>query len=275
MLQAINLNYRGFKAAVTISLLLAIVIIFFSFYLGKHELFFLINGDLGKFGDFYFNYYTFIGDAALWIIWFAIILFLGRKQLLPLIISAFIFQTLFTQVCKQFILPKELRPTESIKNFYLGIGLDDELQSINAVPVKSKQDVYNQLRRYRRGDELTIVHVKNGIEQTNKVVLTQDVNLHLVPGVTVHSISSFPSGHSATAFTFALLLSLLSRRKLVLMIALPAATCVGYSRVYLGQHFPLDVGGGIIVAAFSVSLAIWVHQWWMKRQLKAGAPLPE
>jgi membrane-associated phospholipid phosphatase len=33
-----------------------------------------------------------------------------------------------------------------------------------------------------------------------------------------------------------------------------------YSRVYLGQHFPMDLGGGIIVAVMSVQLSIMIHQ---------------
>jgi len=30
--------------------------------------------------------------------------------------------------------------------------------------------------------------------------------------------------------------------------------------VYLGQHFPMDLGGGIIVAVMSVQLSIMIHQ---------------
>jgi membrane-associated phospholipid phosphatase len=33
-----------------------------------------------------------------------------------------------------------------------------------------------------------------------------------------------------------------------------------YSRVYLGQHFPMDLGGGIIVAVMSVQLSIMIVQ---------------
>jgi membrane-associated phospholipid phosphatase len=30
--------------------------------------------------------------------------------------------------------------------------------------------------------------------------------------------------------------------------------------VYLGQHFPMDLGGGMVVAVMSVQLSILIHQ---------------
>jgi membrane-associated phospholipid phosphatase len=84
--------------------------------------------------------------------------------------------------------------------------------------------------------------------------------IHFIEGTTIHSINSFPSGHTATAFTFTLLIALLTRSFTVNMIAFIAATIVGYTRIYQGQHFPLDVGAGIIVAVISVSIAAIVQQ---------------
>jgi membrane-associated phospholipid phosphatase len=40
--------------------------------------------------------------------------------------------------------------------------------------------------------------------------------------------------------------------------------------VYLGQHFPLDLGGGILVAIISVQLSIMIHQKISKRKIKAN-----
>jgi membrane-associated phospholipid phosphatase len=71
----------------------------------------------------------------------------------------------------------------------------------------------------------------------------------------MHQLNSFPSGHTATAFTiFLLTIYLFNQSKLILIGLLYAMLC-GYSRVYLGQHFPMDVGGGIIVAIATIEIS--------------------
>jgi membrane-associated phospholipid phosphatase len=70
--------------------------------------------------------------------------------------------------------------------------------------------------------------------------------------------ASFPSGHATVAAAVALLLALLVRgRARVLVVTLGAlfALCVGFARVYLGVHYPVDVVGGYLVAA-GVSLVV-------------------
>ena len=75
-----------------------------------------------------------------------------------------------------------------------------------------------------------------------------DLKLHAVSGVELHSSHSFPSGHTITAFAFFLSLALFSKRPLVHLLCFVAALLVGYSRIYLSQHFALDVLVGSIVA---------------------------
>ncbi len=203
----ININYKSFRIAIAISLVLAASILGLSFYLGKNKSFLLLNNDYGKAADYFFEYFTNLGDGLLWIIWLAGIFITKRKKLLHLIVSAFILTTLFTQFFKYVILPDEARPSKAIAD----------------------------------------------ISQ-----------VHFVEGVELHSINSFPSGHTATAFTFVLLIALTVERKGIMFLAIIVAMLVGYSRIYLGQHFPLDVGAGIIIAVCSVSLSVLVHKYFDK-----------
>jgi undecaprenyl-diphosphatase len=68
---------------------------------------------------------------------------------------------------------------------------------------------------------------------------------------------SFPSGHTTTAFTIALILGHFS--PLLWPFALLLATLVGLSRVALGAHFPSDVIAGMVLgcACASVVLAFY------------------
>ncbi len=80
--------------------------------------------------------------------------------------------------------------------------------------------------------------------------------------------ASFPSGHTATAFTFYLLVCLISKKSVSLWLGLMYALLVGYSRIYLAQHFPFDVAGGISAAIAAVSLSVLIINWWDKRKAK-------
>lgn len=90
--------------------------------------------------------------------------------------------------------------------------------------------------------------------------------IHIVDGVDVHSIGSFPSGHTATAFCIYLIFCLLLPKKWWVFIGFLYATLVGYSRVYLAQHFPVDVGAGIIIAIVSVWISVQIQEYWWKRK---------
>lgn len=84
--------------------------------------------------------------------------------------------------------------------------------------------------------------------------------IHTVKGVEMHFWNSFPSGHTATAFTLFLLTVYLFPKRSVLAIGLLYAVACGYSRIYLGQHFPLDVAGGITVAITTLLICIFIRK---------------
>lgn len=90
--------------------------------------------------------------------------------------------------------------------------------------------------------------------------------IHTVKGVTVHLTASFPSGHTATAFVFYLIFCLVFENYWWLIVGLLYALTVGYSRIYLAQHFPFDVAGGIVVAMVSVVFSLIIQNQIDKRK---------
>jgi membrane-associated phospholipid phosphatase len=78
----------------------------------------------------------------------------------------------------------------------------------------------------------------------------QLANIHLVKGVQMLSHNSFPSGHTVTAFTTAVVGTYLCRNKNWGYLFLLSATLVGFSRMYLSEHFFEDVTGGSLLGVF-------------------------
>jgi membrane-associated phospholipid phosphatase len=74
-----------------------------------------------------------------------------------------------------------------------------------------------------------------------------DIPWYLVPGVDIHEYNSFPSGHTAAAwFCFIWIALYINKRWAGILMALFACG-VGISRVYLFQHFPIDVAFGAFI----------------------------
>jgi undecaprenyl-diphosphatase len=71
--------------------------------------------------------------------------------------------------------------------------------------------------------------------------------------VAVPHSSSFPSGHASTSFACATVLSFFVPRGAPAFYLL--ALAIGFSRIYVGVHWPLDVLGGAILG-IAVGLAV-------------------
>ena len=71
---------------------------------------------------------------------------------------------------------------------------------------------------------------------------------------------SFPSGHASLAFSAAASLSLQYKKWYVTLPAYLWASSVGYSRLYLGVHYPSDVLMGAAVGIGSAYLAHWLNK---------------
>ncbi|QJD94703.1 phosphatase PAP2 family protein [Mucilaginibacter robiniae] len=76
---------------------------------------------------------------------------------------------------------------------------------------------------------------------------------------------SFPSMHTSMAFATATSLSMAIPKWYVIAPSFAYAGAIGYSRMYLGTHYPSDVLGGAVVGAGSAYLSWKAQQWLIKR----------
>jgi undecaprenyl-diphosphatase len=122
------------------------------------------------------------------------------------------------------------------------------------------------LRRFRLAVELlaaglvayyAAIGLKHLVGRGRPAALVSDV---IVRGAAAHGLG-FPSGHAAVSFALtAVAVPFLARRWRRVIWVLPLT--VGFARVFVGAHFPLDVAGGF---ALGYTVGALVH-------LVAGAP---
>ena len=93
-----------------------------------------------------------------------------------------------------------------------------------------------------------------------KVYFSGVYDLHFAEGVNVLSANSMPSGHTATAFATFLCLAIFAKNSFVQILFFFLALLVGYSRMYLSQHFLTDVMVGSIVGVTVVIAYYLYHQ---------------
>jgi membrane-associated phospholipid phosphatase len=79
---------------------------------------------------------------------------------------------------------------------------------------------------------------------------------HFIEGVTNLGFASFPSGHTTSIFALATLLAFFAKDPRLKMAFLLGAVAVGYSRIYLGQHFLGDV---LMGSCIGTATAIFIH----------------
>ncbi len=84
-----------------------------------------------------------------------------------------------------------------------------------------------------------------------------DISLPLVEGVRMNLWLSFPSGHTTTFFVLFFSLSIIlcteniKGKNILSFICFLCASFGAYTRIYLSQHFALDIFAGILIAVVS------------------------
>ncbi len=87
-----------------------------------------------------------------------------------------------------------------------------------------------------------------------------EVTLPLVEGVRMNHWLSFPSGHTTTFFVLFFSISIIlcaeniRGKNILSLLCFLLATFGAYTRIYLSQHFALDVFAGILIASFTTIL---------------------
>ena len=187
--------------------------LFFLVWTSKVESHLSINSTHTPFQDFFFKYYTYVGDGVFVAITTALIsFFLFKKHgikyvllgALTLIMTGVVVQSL-----KQLVFYDAFRPIKFLSSY----------------------------------------------------------SLYRVPGVELHISNSFPSGHTAAAFGFFAFVAFILRKwPLAQFFSVIAAVLVGYSRIYLSQHFLEDTvfGATLGVLCFLVSYALLYKKFFTK-----------
>jgi len=109
-----------------------------------------------------------------------------------------------------------------------------------------------------------------------KVVIARPRPFEVLPGadalLTATVGQSMPSGHAATSFAGALILSALVRRRIAVAGLLLAAAAMAFSRVYVGVHYPADVIVGAALGAAVASAYAAAHEVRARRRLSGIQP---
>jgi len=88
---------------------------------------------------------------------------------------------------------------------------------------------------------------------------------YFIDHVTLHNFHSFPSGHTTTAFVMAAILCFSVKNKNYSFLFLIFGALVGYSRIYLGQHFINDVSAGSVIGVlFAIFCWVYFEKWFKK-----------
>ena len=152
----------------------------------------------------------------------------------------------------------------STSSYVLGFGVPAGL----FVAGQLSKDRDAKLRSY---DIAGSVIIGIAITQASKIIINRERPFAKYPN-DVHPYNetndnkSMPSGHTSLAFSTAASLGIIYKKWYITVPAYMWATSVGYSRLYLGAHYPSDVIGGAAVGIGSAYLSHWLNKKLFQRK---------
>lgn len=102
--------------------------------------------------------------------------------------------------------------------------------------------------------------LKNGLDVLRPLAVLGPDSVHVI-GAPLHR-SSFPSGHTATAFTLAAVICLRGAHPALAITALLLATLAGVSRAMVGAHWPLDILTGALGGWLAALIGVRLYARW-------------
>lgn len=98
-------------------------------------------------------------------------------------------------------------------------------------------------------------------------------SIQTIEGMELNIHNSFPSGHTTTAFALYVSIILLVKNRNLSILFTVVALVAGYSRVYLSQHFFVDIYFGSLMGTVWAFLIFWLlernkKEWFSKSVLK-------
>jgi len=101
----------------------------------------------------------------------------------------------------------------------------------------------------------------SGMPRPNSFFNNEEL-VNLIPDFDYHCQNSFPSGHTTTAFAMFFFTALIVNKKWCSVLCIVLAILVALSRVYLLQHFFVDVFVGSLIGVVSVLMACaWINKY--------------
>jgi membrane-associated phospholipid phosphatase len=89
--------------------------------------------------------------------------------------------------------------------------------------------------------------LKYVFDQPRPVFAGYDPSVGMLPLAGEATTGGFPSGHAQNSLVFLIIIASLLKKKLFYGVAAFLCLLIGFSRIYLGMHFPTDILGGWLI----------------------------